>query len=176
MLISLKEKTFLGQAQRDSALKQVMAYVDRQNGDWSKVKDAEVEVSLVKDKYILKGKIDLVQGADNTLEIVDFKAEKKPDIFAEKDKIETYKHQLEVYAHIIEGRTGQKVSKTHIYYTGETSGNPMISFKRNEKDISETIKNFDRVVDKIQRKEFSERSCSQKLCSNCDFRYFCKKI
>lgn len=176
VLISLKEKTFLGQAQRDSALKQVMAYVDRQHGDWSKVKDAEVEVSLVKDKYILKGKIDLVQGADNTLEIVDFKAEKKPDIFAEKDKIETYKHQLEVYAHIIECCTGQKVSKTHIYYTGETSGNPMISFKRNEKDISETIKNFDRVVDKIQRKEFSERSCSQKLCSNCDFRYFCKKI
>ena len=175
VLISLKEKTFLGQAQRDSALKQVQAYVDRQQGDWSKVKDAEVEVSLVKEKYILIGKIDLVQGADNTLEIVDFKAEKKPDIFAEKDKIETYKHQLEVYAHIIEGRNGQKVSKTHIYYTGETSGNPMISFKRNEKDISETIKNFDVVVDKIQKKQFSERSCSQKLCANCDFRYFCKK-
>ena len=175
MLISLKEKTFLGEAQRDSALKQVQAYVDRQHGDWSKVKDAEVEVSLVKDRYILKGKVDLVQGVNNTVELVDFKAEKKPDIFAEKDKIETYKHQLEVYAHIIEERTGQKVSKTHIYYTGETSGNPMISFKRNEKNINDTIRNFDIVVDKIQRKEFSERSCSQKLCANCDFRYFCKK-
>lgn len=175
MLISLKEKTFLGEAQRESALKQVMAYVDRQHGDWSKVKDAEVEVSLVKDKYILKGKVDLVQGIDDTVELVDFKAEKKPDIFSEKDKIETYKHQLEVYAHIIEERTGQKVSKTHIYYTGETSGNPMISFKRNEKNINDTIKNFDYIVDKIQKKEFSERSCSQKLCANCDFRYFCKK-
>ncbi len=174
-LISLREKTFLGQAQRDSALKQIVAYVDRHHGDWAKVKDAEVEVSLVKDKYILKGKVDLIQGANDTIEIVDFKAEKKPDIFAEKDKIETYKHQLEVYAHIIEERTGQKISKTHIYYTGETSGNPMISFKRNEKDINETIKGFDRIVDKIQRKEFKEKSFSQKLCANCDFRYFCKK-
>ena len=174
-LIALKEKTFLGEAQRDSALKQVMAYINRQHGDWSKVKDAEVEVSLVKDKYILNGKVDLIQGDNDSVEVVDFKAEKKPDIFAEKDKIETYKHQLEVYAHIIEERTGLKVSKIHIYYTGETSGNPMISFKRNEKDIKNTIKNFDIIVDKIQRKEFSEKSYSQKLCSNCDFRYFCKR-
>lgn len=174
-LITLKEKTFLGEAQKESAFKQIEAYIDRQNGDWSKVKDAEVEVSLVKDKYILKGKIDLIQGENDTLELVDFKAEKKPDLFKEKEKINIYRHQLEVYAHIVEGRFGCKVSKTHIYYTGESNGNPLITFKRNEENISETIKNFDIIVDKIQNKDFSGRSCSQKLCSNCDFRFYCKR-
>ena len=56
-----------------------------------KVKEAEVEVALVKPEYILKGTIDLIQGHGDKVDIVDFKSEKKPDIYEERDKIERYR-------------------------------------------------------------------------------------
>lgn len=43
----------------------------------------EVDVFLVKDKYIFKGIIDLVKGDGDIVEIVDFKFEKKLDLVKE---------------------------------------------------------------------------------------------
>lgn len=42
------------------------------------IKQAEVDVSLVQPEYIIEGKIDLIKGADGTVELVDFKSERKP--------------------------------------------------------------------------------------------------
>ena len=56
------------------------------DGKWASVQQAEVDVSLVKEDYIIDGKIDLVKGVDGTVEIVDFKSERKPDMVrCEKD-------------------------------------------------------------------------------------------
>lgn len=60
--------------------------------------------------------------------IVDFKFERKPDMERMRQRLEHYRRQLQIYAYLIEQRTGQKVSKMHLYYTGEENGNPMISF------------------------------------------------
>lgn len=66
----------MAEPQREAALKQVLRYVERQHGDWSLIRQAEVDVSLVKPDYIIEGKIDLVKGENGTVEIVDFKSEK----------------------------------------------------------------------------------------------------
>ena len=62
------------------------------------------------------------------MEIVDFKSEKKPDLVKQADRLEQYRRQLHLYAHLIEERTGQKVSKMHLYYTGEENGVPTITY------------------------------------------------
>ncbi|MCB2295456.1 ATP-dependent helicase [Clostridium algoriphilum] len=173
--ISMSERAYIGQSQLDVALKQVIRYVDRQKGNWHRIQDAEVEVGLVKPNYILQGTVDLVEGEGNTVEIVDFKAEKKPDIFSDFDKIEHYKKQLQVYSHLIEEKTGKMVSKMHIYYTGEENSVPFITFPKEKKAIEATIKAFDDVVEKIQNKDFVQKSQSQILCNNCDLRFYCKK-
>ena len=67
--LSKAEHSYLAERQQGTALKQVMRYVDRQHGDWSAIQQAEVDVSLVKPDYIIEGKIDLVKGDDNTVEI-----------------------------------------------------------------------------------------------------------
>ena len=74
------EHTYLAGPQREAALKQVLRYVERQHGDWSVIQQAEVDVSLVKPDYIIEGKVDLIRGEGDTVEIVDFKAERKPDM------------------------------------------------------------------------------------------------
>jgi DNA helicase II / ATP-dependent DNA helicase PcrA len=172
--LSKSEHTYLGQPQIDAALKQVNRYAEKQKGRWNIIQEAEVEVSLVKPNYIIEGTIDLIRGDCDTVELVDFKSEKKPDLVADKEKIEHYKKQLQVYAHLVEERTGHTVSKMHLYYTGEEGGVPTVSFARDKESIDATIREFDDIVNKIQKKNFTQKSRSQTVCDNCDFRFYCK--
>lgn len=171
--LSKSERSYLAEPQKNAALKQVLRYAERQAGTWDTIREAEVDVSLVKPDYIIEGKIDLIKGEGDTVELVDFKSEKKPDIFRDKERIDRYQRQLQVYAHLVEERTGNKVSKMHLYYTGEESGSPKISFPYQKAAIDATIQEFDETVHKIMKKEFSQTAESPKTCTECDFRFYC---
>ncbi len=173
--LSKSERSYLAEPQRNAALKQVLRYAERQAGAWDTIREAEVDVSLVKPDYIIEGKIDLIKGEGDTVELVDFKSEKKPDLFKDHERIEQYQRQLQVYAHLVEERTGHKVSKMHLYYTGEESGVPTISFPYQKAAIDATIQEFDDTVHKILRKEFNHTAKSPKTCAECDFRFYCGK-
>ncbi|MBO1626155.1 ATP-dependent helicase [Bacillus arachidis] len=168
-----KERVYLAPQTQKVALKQILRYMDKQNNNWDHIKEAEVDVSLVKGKYILKGTIDLIRGENDTVEIIDFKSEKKPDLVKEADMIYHYKRQLEVYAHLVEERTGQQVSKMHLYYTGEEDGTPYITFPKDTKAIDKTIDTFDEIVRKIEDKDFAIKKRPIKHCRNCDMRFYC---
>lgn len=172
--LSKTEHTYLAEPQKVAALKQVLRYVERQNGDWSAIQQAEVDVSLVKPDYIIEGKIDLIRGENDTIEIIDFKSEKKPDMVRMAQRLDQYRRQLHIYAHLIEERTGQKVSKMHLYYTGEENGVPTISFPYTKSAVEGTMALFDDTVHKIMRKDFQHCADDAKICKNCDFRYYCK--
>jgi len=175
LYLTKKERVYLAPHIQQVALKQILRYVERQGGDWSRIKEAEVDVSLIKENYILKGTIDLIRGDNDTVEIVDFKSEKKPDIFNDRERLERYRRQLEVYAHLVESRTGQKVSKLHIYFTGEDDGNPYVTFNKNSESIDQTIEAFDEIVNKIERKEFTITERPTKICAECDMRFYCDR-
>src|SRR3546814_17326664 len=81
-----------------------MRYYERENGNWDRIKEAEVEISLVKDQYILKGSVDLIRGEHDTVEIIDFKSETTPDREKDRSRIQQYQHPLEVYAPLREQR------------------------------------------------------------------------
>lgn len=172
--ISKTEHTYLAEPQRAAALNQVLRYVERQRGDWSLIQQAEVDVSLVKPDYIIEGKIDLVKGENGTVEIVDFKSEKKPDMIKMAERLEQYRRQLHIYAHLIEERTGKKVSKMHLYYTGEENGVPTITYPYTKSAIEGTIAAFDDTVQKIMKKDYSKCAKDIKVCKNCDFRFYCQ--
>jgi len=167
------QHSYLAKPQLDAALNQVLRYVNRQNGNWSQIKQAEVDVSLVQPEYIIEGKIDLIKGEGDTVELVDFKSERKPDMEKMRDRIEQYRRQLHIYSYLIEQRTGQKVSKMHLYYTGEENGSPMISFPYTKSAIEGTVSAFDDTVHKIMKKDFKHGCDNPTTCKNCDFRHYC---
>lgn len=173
--ITKRERVYLTEIARSLAVKQILSYYRRQNGDWSRIRQAEVDVSLVKENYILTGKVDLITGENGTVELVDFKSERKLDVNdpKDRDKLNQYKRQLEVYAHIVEQRTNQKISKTHLYYTSEESGNPYITFRRDGQSTDQTIKTFDTVVSRIEARNFAIPARPPKLCKECDMRHYC---
>lgn len=172
--ISKAEHTYLAPPQKKAALNQVLRYVERQRGDWSLIQKAEVDVCLVKSDYILEGKIDLVKGKDGTVEIVDFKSEKKPDMIKMSERLEQYRRQLYIYAHLVEKRTGQKVSKMHLYYTGEENGVPTITYPYIKSAVEGTMTAFDSTVKKIINKDYNKCAEDIKVCKNCDFRFYCQ--
>jgi DNA helicase-2/ATP-dependent DNA helicase PcrA len=170
-----RERIYLAESTQKAALSHVLRYVDRKSGDWSDIKETEVEISLVKEQYILKGSVDLIIGDHGTVEIIDFKSEKKPDLEKDKERIQHHQRQLEIYAHLVEERTGHKVSKMHLYFTGEELGVPTISFNKNTTSINSTINTFDRIVNRIENKDFGIAERPTKTCVDCDMRAYCDK-
>jgi DNA helicase-2/ATP-dependent DNA helicase PcrA len=169
----------LHKPQQIALLKQILNYRDKNNGQWDKIVEAEVDVSLVKQGYILKGTIDLIRGENGTVELIDFKSGSKPDVNATdnrtKGTLDRYRRQLEVYAHLVEERTGYKVSKMHLHYPKEENGNPNITFNKNERTINKTIESFDKIVENIEKKNFDNSHITRntKQCGDCDMRYYC---
>lgn len=171
--LSKRERQYLAPQSLKAVEKHILSYYARENGNWSRIKEAEVEISLIKDQYILKGSVDLIRGEHDTVEIIDFKSEKKPDMEKDRERLRQYQSQLEVYAHLVEERTGQKVSRMHLYYTGEDGGNPYVSFNKDERAIENTIARFDDIVARIERKDYQISARPAKQCQNCDMRAYC---
>ncbi len=171
--LSRQERLYLSAGGQKAALEHILNYAYRERGTWDRLRETEVAVSLVKEAYLLKGHVDLIRGEDDTVEIVDFKSEKKPDLVSEQERVDRYRRQLEVYAHIIEGRTGQAISKMHLYYTGEDDGNPYISFDKDARSIDQTMETFDGIVARIENKDFAIAARPDRLCRNCDMKAYC---
>ena len=170
-----RERMYLGDSTLGAALKHVMRYVDRRQDNWSNIKECEVDISLVKGQYILKGSVDLIVGENNTVEVIDFKSEKKPNMEKDAERIKHHKRQLEVYAHLIEERTGHKVSKMHLYFTGVESGIPTISFDKDGSSIDSTVTVFDNIVNRIENKKFEMAERPAKTCVDCDMKAYCDR-
>jgi DNA helicase-2/ATP-dependent DNA helicase PcrA len=171
-----REARKIGQEQKQAAFNQIMNYW-RQNADAiARVQETEVDVSLEKDDYILNGAIDLVLGDDNQLEVLDFKAQKRPA--ADHPMIKTYYQQLCIYAHILEERKKIRPSKLHIYWTGEADKNDaLMSFDYDPKDVAEAAQHFEQVVRAIQAEEFAVLDVPEaKVCNECDFKPYCESI
>lgn len=173
--LSKKERQFLAPNTLKAIERHVVNYYDREKRQLDRLQEAEVEISLVKDQYILKGSIDLIRGENGTVEIIDFKSERKPDLENEKTRFETYQRQLQLYAHLLEEKTGQTVSRMHLYYTGETEGSPYVSFDKRDDQIEDTVKQFDQVVSRIEAKDYGMSCRPDKLCPNCDMRFYCDR-
>jgi len=177
LYLTKRERVYLASYIRQVALNQVLRYYRRYRGDWSHIRDTEVPVSLVKEDYILKGTIDLIAGQDNTVEVVDFKSEKKPDVNdpQDREKITRYRRQLDVYAHIVAAITDQTVSRSHLYYTSEESGNPFISFDPDRGAMDHTIASFGEIVSRIEAQDFAIAERPDKHCIDCDMRFYCDR-
>ena len=171
--LTKKERVYLAEPVLKIARRHIGTYVDRERSNWHRLRDAEIELSLLKEDYILTGTVDLVQADDGSYEIIDFKSEKKPDLIDDANRLSQYRRQLQIYAHLLEEKRGVEVSRMSLYYTGEEAGNPKITYPRETADVDGTIAKVDEVIQKIVGKNYGLSERPEKLCKNCDFRSFC---
>ena len=173
--LSRSGQVYLNQSARDTALGQVMRYVQRNGKDWSGVARAETELNVVRDDYILEGKIDLIKIQDGETEIVDFKSGAKPNININRDRerLEIYRRQLNVYAYLVGRTLGLEADRLKLYYTGEEGGSPEIVYPYDKEEADGIMRGFDETVSRIMSKDFNHKARDAETCKECGFRYFC---
>jgi len=165
----------LNDAQRDLAYQQVMAYFDQNQDRMQRVVATEVDVSWEKDTYILTGRVDLLLGEDDRLELLDFKSQPRP--VQDAARLAHYHQQLLVYAHILEHRYGKYPERMALYWTGEARReDALMVFPYEPHKVDTAGAYFDGVVARIQARDFTvHRAPERKVCAECDFRLYCRK-
>ena len=134
-------------------------------------------MSIPTETFILHGVIDLLRGVGETVEIVDFKTDKKPDVNNADDmaRVANYRRQLEVYSHIVEEKFGKRVSRMHLYYTRTEGESPYVTWDFDSRRVTGTLKKFEETVAKIENHKFSNAKVVKcaRLCDGCDMRFYC---
>lgn len=174
--LARKDVRPIGATARQAALRQVLDYCHNNVVEMTRVIETEVDVSLEKEGYILTGAVDLLLGDDDSLEVLDFKAQPRPP---EDDwVIRTHYQQLCIYAHILEERRGRQPDRLLLYWTGErTRERALMSFDYRPEDVAEAVSHFDSVVAEVQAQRFDVVTPPPRtICKECDFRSYCVAI
>jgi DNA helicase-2/ATP-dependent DNA helicase PcrA len=163
----------IGKDAKQEAYRQILNYFFQNQEAMHRVIATEVDVSVEKDDYILRGKIDLLMGGDGRLELLDFKTSPKPS--DSPDLLETYERQLSTYAHILEKRHGKKPDRLYLYWTAEPKKtDALMRFPYRPELVDEAARDFDAVVSKIKSKDFRIVNVPEKkICRECDMRAYC---
>lgn len=169
----LTEHSYLAPTAKAAALRYITNYFNNAKEMWSNIREAEVSLSYPTEDYILNGQIDMLKGAGDTVEIVDFKTGDKPSKMTD-GMLCVYEKQLQVYAHLVEQKYGVEVSKMKLYYLSAAE-DPVISFEKNNERIKSMMDEFSDVVHKIEAHDYSGRTKDQTICKDCDMRYYCRK-
>ncbi len=161
--------------QRAAALKQVFTYFQNNKDLLKRVIDTEVDVSVEKDDYIITGKVDLLLGKDNKLEVLDFKSQPRPD---SRDSIlERYSKQINLYAYILKERYKKEPERLYIYWTAEDKRkDALMEIDYDPKLVEEAGKHFDSVAKCILNRNFGIQNLPDKtkVCKECDFKFYCR--
>jgi len=165
----------IGIKQKEEALKHVLIYFKNNKDLLKRVIDTEVDVSIDKDNYIMNGKIDLLLGHDNKLELLDFKSQVKPG--KNDPSIERIRKQLNLYAYILKERYAKEPERLYIYWTSEEKRkDALMEIDYDPKLVEEAGKYFDGVAKCIMDRDFTIRKQPDKtrVCKECDFKYYCR--
>ena len=175
--LSLAMKAYLDPNRKNAALEQVKRYVERNRAAFNNILAAEYDVSIPTETFILHGVIDLLRGEGDSVEIVDFKTDKKPDVNNTEDmaRVANYRRQLEVYSRIVEEKFGKRVSKMHLYYTRVEGESPYVTWDFNPERVEGTLRKFGETVARIESHQFSNAKVVKcaRLCDGCDMRFYC---
>ncbi len=164
----------IGPKQKETALRQVITYLQQNEDTFASIIDTEVDVSVEKDEYILTGRVDLLLSPDGRLNLLDFKSQPKP--VADKARLDGYYKQLCIYGHILEQRHGRKPDHLLLYWTGEpTREQALMEFDYKPEDVDRAGAYFDSVVSQILSGQYAVRRKPEvHVCRECDLRPFCE--
>ena len=123
----------------------------------------------------MTGKIDLVKGGQNGLEILDFKTLHRPE--KDSTRLTFYKEQLYLYAYALHRHTGQFPKRLLLYWTvEERKEDAIMEVPYQEEDMKLVLSSVDDIVAKIQQRQFDVViPPDPEICKACDVRYLCRK-
>jgi DNA helicase II / ATP-dependent DNA helicase PcrA len=170
--LSNTDMPLIDASEKEKAFEQVMNYFLQNQLELYRVIKTEENISVVKEQYILTGKIDLIMQVDGKLEVLDFKTSKRQD---NPELLDAYERQLHMYAHALEQRDGRRPERLLLYWTEEPrKEKALMVFPYQSEMVEDTVSRFTAVVNKIEAKEFVVTNPPEPhICNKCDIRNLC---
>lgn len=165
----------LAKHQKSVAFNQILTYFHNNKDLLKRVIDTEVDVSVEKDDYIITGKVDLLLGKDNKLEVLDFKSQQRPK--SSDTILERYSKQLNLYAYILRERYKKEPERLYIYWTAEDKRkDALMEIDYDPKLVEKVGSHFDSVAKCILNRNFEINNWPDKtkVCKECDFKFYCR--
>jgi hypothetical protein len=209
-LLKLEGGHALTQDVKQAALEQVLHYYKKMRVVAERVTETEVKLTLPDQltpegrHFTIEGVVDIVREEDETW-MYDIKTHDPEFIAGNKD---IYQKQLNVYAHIFENLRGNKLDHTAVISTAYPNSlklafssndakridyefskwDPLIEIPYEYSQVQSTIKDFAKIVDKIETNCFAPPGIEHlktkqtgtntifatRVCRNCDARYSCE--
>ncbi|MCC3145800.1 ATP-dependent helicase [Halanaerobium sp. Z-7514] len=159
---------------KKEALNQIIRYYKNNQDLIGKISESELNISIEKPDYFISGKIDIIIDDDGKYKLVDLKATKPEE---SEEKLEQYRLQLATYANLLKDKHGIDIENAMIYYTGaKNQKEAKMNISIEDKDFQKANDKFDNIVRKIKNEEFILKNLPpKKICSECDFRFFCNQ-
>lgn len=161
--------------EKESAFKQIENYFYNNQFEMYNVKSTEEQVAIMKDEYILTGKIDVVMDHRGRREIWDLKTTRRPE--PDSIYLENYKRQLYIYAHALEQRDRIRPERLILYWTEEpVKDKALMVFSYQPENIETAVNQFETVVDHIKARRFDVTVPPHPdVCRKCDMRSLCMR-
>ena len=102
-----------------------------------------------------------------------FQAKPNININSDRERLDTYLRQVNVYAYLAEKVLGLKVNRMTLYYTGESGNSPEMAYTFDEEQAEKFVKGFDDTAEKIIIKDFEHRTENLDTCRECVFKHYC---
>ncbi len=166
---SLKKNNgfILNPSEGEKAINIIMQYCSNDFENFKFIKESELNLTLVKENYILNGVLDILAISDNGFNIIDLKTNSgKPESIPEN-----YRKQLLTYKYLAE-KNGYNIENLMLYFLSDSSLDKIqISFT--EEDVENNLNHFDIIINKIINEEFSNKTPHLNRCINCELKFYC---
>jgi len=176
-ILKLSNSKILGKNLIENARNQISNYYDNFSDNFDRLVDCEQLIILEKEKFYLVGKVDLLTGTDEEIELIDFKAYARPRVIDDA-VLGNYKKQLAVYNYQLMEKCDKTPSRNIIFFTGEKlKNNAILDVDITNYDIDQALKSFEQTANKILNKEYSMKKLPDfdEVCSQCDYKKVCYK-
>lgn len=147
----------------------ILDYYKNSSEIYNNIKDIEIKLSFVKDRYILEGTADLVIEKNGELEIIDFKTGKRGSTE------DIYINQLEIYAYLLRKKYKREIRRGKLYYLEEENEQKITEIVFTEENLKNAAEDFDCTAEKILSENFeTEFDLRKEKCISCIFAEYCK--
>ncbi len=124
---------------------------------------------------MLRGKVDLLINGEQGLEVIDFKAQRRPA--GDTLYLAAYQQQIQLYAYALQGHLGRAPHRLWLYWTAEERRtDALMEVPGGRKEVEQVVASIDKLTKKIQQKDFEVKTPpALSVCQGCDIRRFCQK-
>lgn len=159
-----KQSRFFFQEEEKKKVEEILnGYLEKQGSLFDTLLEAEGKEYFQEGKRIYYGEVDLLATFQGQWKLLDFKSG--------QERAE-YREQLIWYEFLLKKYQKEQEMLLSLYYLLEQREEKL---EVQEEERKQTLEKIQRILERIEKKEFQKRDYQKEICSSCEFSFFCAR-